>query len=342
MSSNTNNSSNNQTNFTSIIKVDKNAYQANCKVSINSVNELKKTPTNTEIKSDVFNLKELDLEWFYIFCLAPDKIAIYLRINNCTQGVAATVQVINCYCYTTDIASVVKGLEIRLSYKDSNAYYFPMSNSSHVRDGVFNVTIKNVFTHIGVVHLNSKNAQNKKVKPILCDDHMYLNYGAIFNSKKHSDITFLIGDRKLFAHKVILLGKSAVFAAMFEHQMTEERENIVRIEDITYEVFEEMMKYIYTNNSEKLTVMATDLLAAADKCQIMNLRQICVECLEDTLSNSTVIQIIVLAYLHSLDSLKEMCLKFIMNNYSSIDNRSLIEYPQLQAEIIEYYMYNKA
>lgn len=61
------------------------------------------------------------------------------------------------------------------------------------------------------------------------------------------------------------LARSPVFAAMFEHEMEERKQNRVAIQDVDHEVLKEMLRFIYTGKAPNLEKMADDLLAAADK-----------------------------------------------------------------------------
>lgn len=111
--------------------------------------------------------------------------------------------------------------------------------------------------------------------------------GNLFDNEKFSDVTLSVGGREFQAHKAILAGKpkiflivvkdhyiwinfsnaarSPVFAAMFEHEMEERKQNRVAITDVDHEVLKEMLRFIYTGKAPNLEKMADDLLAAADK-----------------------------------------------------------------------------
>lgn len=67
----------------------------------------------------------------------------------------------------------------------------------------------------------------------------------------------------MFSHWFI--ARSPVFAAMFEHEMEERKQNRVAITDVDHEVLREMLRFIYTGRAANLERMADDLLAAADK-----------------------------------------------------------------------------
>lgn len=73
-------------------------------------------------------------------------------------------------------------------------------------------------------------------------------------------------DRHVFSSP--LTARSPVFAAMFEHEMEERKQNRVAIVDVDHEVLKEMLRFIYTGKAPNLEKMADDLLAAADKVLI--------------------------------------------------------------------------
>lgn len=66
-----------------------------------------------------------------------------------------------------------------------------------------------------------------------------------------------------------LKARSAVFAAMFEHDMVESMLNRVVITDIDHEVLKEMLNFMYTGKTPNLNKMAQGLLAAADKVKLI-------------------------------------------------------------------------
>jgi speckle-type POZ protein len=89
--------------------------------------------------------------------------------------------------------------------------------------------------------------------------------GGLFESGKFSDVILSVNGAEFNAHKSILAARSPVFAAMFEHEMEEKKQNRVEIIDMDKDVLSEMLKFIYTGRSPNLEKMADDLLAAADK-----------------------------------------------------------------------------
>ncbi|KAJ8669867.1 hypothetical protein QAD02_001126 [Eretmocerus hayati] len=59
---------------------------------------------------------------------------------------------------------------------------------------------------------------------------------------------------------------------MFEHDMTENEEGIVNIDDIDYDVMLEIVRYLYTGKIERIFHKTKELVVAADKYGLMDLK----------------------------------------------------------------------
>lgn len=80
---------------------------------------------------------------------------------------------------------------------------------------------------------------------VLLSAQVYLGQQYV-NNPTLSDVTFVIEDRKFFAHRIALLASSDAFRAMFEGTFREKAATEIPIPNIRYEVFERMMHCIYT------------------------------------------------------------------------------------------------
>ena len=89
--------------------------------------------------------------------------------------------------------------------------------------------------------------------------------GQLFDSSQFADVTLTCSAREFRCHKAILVARSPVLAAMFEHDMKERQHNRVEIEDMDPDVMADMLRFIYMGKAPNLDSMAADLLAAADK-----------------------------------------------------------------------------
>lgn len=78
-------------------------------------------------------------------------------------------------------------------------------------------------------------------------------FGKLFETKAFSDLTFEIDGRELKAHKCVLSSKllwklssrSPVFEVMFSNDMKESREDQLIIQDIEYDTFHELLRFLY-------------------------------------------------------------------------------------------------
>lgn len=84
------------------------------------------------------------------------------------------------------------------------------------------------------------------------NDASSTNFGNVLESKDDSDITIIVDDKELFAHKNILSAKSNVFKSMFTTKMSENLNGVINIEDFAPEVIEELLQYIYTGRCKNL------------------------------------------------------------------------------------------
>jgi speckle-type POZ protein len=134
----------------------------------------------------------------------------------------------------------------------------------------------------------------------------------LFEKMTLSDVTFKIRGRKLTAHKNILAMRSPVFAAMFQHPTKELLSGEVEVEDVDPDVFQEVLRYLYTGltRSAALDVMAPALLAAADKYLLENLIARCETHLIRQMSAKNCLDLLTLTTHHPAEHLKKFALEY--------------------------------
>ncbi|XP_037817214.1 protein roadkill-like [Lucilia sericata] len=102
------------------------------------------------------------------------------------------------------------------------------------------------------------------------------DFANLFLNPKFADVTIKVKDGHEFkAHKAILSARSEVFAALFDHKMKENDENCVAITDVDSAVCEEMLRFIYSGKVKNLSTTLEQLLIAADKYQLPDLKSEC-------------------------------------------------------------------
>ena len=111
---------------------------------------------------------------------------------------------------------------------------------------------------------------------------------------------------------------SPVLAAMFQHDCKESRNLVVNVEDVSPEVFQEILRFLYTGSIHEMDKFAMDLLVAADKYQMDSLKEECASTLSKKLVVNNAVRILVLAHLHNCPELLQSALDFMVENANAI------------------------
>lgn len=145
------------------------------------------------------------------------------------------------------------------------------------------------------------------------------DFGYLIQDNLFSDITLKCGDVDIPAHRNILASRSPVFKAMLEKPMKENLTGEIQIEDIHPTTIKAMLYYVYCGKvSDFSEETACNLLYAADKYQLLELKEICVAHLKAAISFSNVFRILDVAVLHD-DLLKYFVIDYIGANFSVIE-----------------------
>uniref|UniRef100_UPI00358DE3EC speckle-type POZ protein isoform X2 n=2 Tax=Myxine glutinosa TaxID=7769 RepID=UPI00358DE3EC len=161
--------------------------------------------------------------------------------------------------------------------------------------------------------------------------------GDLWESNRFTDCCLCVCGREFNAHKAILAARSAVFNAMFKHEMEETKKNRVEIKDVEPEVFKEMLRFVYTGRAPNLEKMADDLLAAADKYALDRLKVMCEEALCVNLSVENAADTLILADLHSAEQLRAHSIDFINSHATDVLDTTgfksmILSHPHLVAD----------
>ena len=91
------------------------------------------------------------------------------------------------------------------------------------------------------------------------------DFGKLLETGKQGDVVFVVGGKEFQLHKNILAARSAVFAAMFESDLEEAKQGRVEIPDLAADVFDQLLRYIYSGKIPELDKFALELFVVADK-----------------------------------------------------------------------------
>ncbi|TMS32804.1 hypothetical protein L596_000605 [Steinernema carpocapsae] len=163
-----------------------------------------------------------------------------------------------------------------------------------------------------------------------------------------TDFTIRIGNRDIRTHRAILAARSPVFAAMFAHSDTKEaKEGVLVIEDLDYEVVKDMLMFIYSGRTSGKPDLAHDLLVAADKYRLDELKRYCEQAMIQDITTDNVCQQFVIGHMYNADRLKQRAADFMKLNLTAITNTSgwdelITQHPSLVTSIVRYVDCKKA
>lgn len=152
------------------------------------------------------------------------------------------------------------------------------------------------------------------------------------NSSTLSDVTFLVEGSRFFAHRIALLASSDAFRAMFDGGYREKEAKDIEIPNISWKIFELMMRFIYTGNVEVSSDIAQDLLRAADQYLLEGLKRLCEHAIAQDLTVENVANVYDLAEAYHALSLRHTCVLFILEQHKQMC--SMTGYPSLIEKIV--------
>jgi hypothetical protein len=163
------------------------------------------------------------------------------------------------------------------------------------------------------------------------------------NSIKFSDVKFSFETetetRFIHAHKIILATNSIVFANMFSIKF--ETGTNVKIEDINYEIFLEIIKYLYTGDYAVSTQNMTDLLYAAQKYMLEAMKTELEEFIMININNVNILSVLDASKNIENPQIESMCLDLFLDNpcyffqrdpylnLSAYSMKKILEQPQI-------------
>lgn len=249
-------------------------------------------------------------------------------------SLAKNQSLVSCYLSEKGSAGIAKR-ELRFSYKigiadcynysdeaswkSEGKVYFKGSWSSDARlCKLFN------YRELSTGYREQRYLVGKKLKIIVCFDVMEVvtispvpktmceQFEKLFKNEKYSDFTLVTADdQEIPVHKSVLSTRSTVFETMMETNMRENNEKRAKIEDISAPAVTEFLRFIYCGKVEAVDEHAVELLYAATKYDIQDLKPLCVLSLAENLSITNAIETMMLADLHGEVLLKRFCIGFV-------------------------------
>ncbi|MQL73796.1 hypothetical protein Taro_006159, partial [Colocasia esculenta] len=141
------------------------------------------------------------------------------------------------------------------------------------------------------------------------------------NSSTLSDVTFLVEGKRFYAHRIALLASSDAFRAMFDGGYREKDARDIEIPNIRWEVFELMMRFIYTGSVEVTQDISQDLLKAADQYLLEGLKRLCENEIAQGVSLDNISSMYELSEAFHATSLRHTCVLFVLEQFHKISTK---------------------
>ncbi|TKR95564.1 hypothetical protein L596_009714 [Steinernema carpocapsae] len=132
------------------------------------------------------------------------------------------------------------------------------------------------------------------------------------------DVTLVVGDTRIPAHRLVLAACSSYFQAMFTTEMTESRLQEIQMIDIDDKTLEALVEFCYTGT---LTINGCNvqlLLPAACLLQMNEVQTACCKYLRDQLDPTNCLGIRAFAEMHACKDLVKIADKFIYQNFKNV------------------------
>ncbi|KAM3258216.1 hypothetical protein ACQJBY_050141 [Aegilops geniculata] len=146
-----------------------------------------------------------------------------------------------------------------------------------------------------------------------------------------TDITINAIGGSIKAHRALLAARSSVFLRMFSHNLREKRLSKVDISDMSIDACQTLVGYLYgvIASEDELLAHRSELLVAADKYNIKDLRKACEESLRRDVSTENVLERLQTAHTYGLPALRRTCVRLL------VDFGKMYEIPEDFAEFMD-------
>ena len=149
------------------------------------------------------------------------------------------------------------------------------------------------------------------------------------------DVILEAGDHqaRLKAHKIVLCAASPFFYNALNIDMTEKKEGVIKLEQTSKAVMEDVLAYLYTGHVDINEHNVFDLLQSADFLIVPSLKLASVEFISETLSSSNCLMAYYSASRYQCPDLQRQAKDFIFANFMSVTESA--DFQNLKGEEVE-------
>eukprot|EP01087_Luapelamoeba_hula_P016109 TRINITY_DN4921_c1_g1_i3.p1 TRINITY_DN4921_c1_g1~~TRINITY_DN4921_c1_g1_i3.p1 ORF type:complete len:430 (+),score=75.40 TRINITY_DN4921_c1_g1_i3:106-1395(+) len=167
------------------------------------------------------------------------------------------------------------------------------------------------------------------------EDTFVSDFANLLNNRQYADVTFVIGDQQIAAHKFILKVRSAHFRAMFDGGLRESQANVVQLPDTDYNAFMACLQFIYSGSCPAARLShytatagagvgvenvdaAVDILVEANKRDLHVLKAQCEATVAASLAVDNVAYIFQIASTTNAQQLRTLALDYMLSRFEEV------------------------
>ena len=160
----------------------------------------------------------------------------------------------------------------------------------------------------------------------------------IYATGDGADVIYSAQGRLFRAHRNVLAMRSPVLRAQLFGGMMESTARLIEVEDMAPDVFEALLRYIYTDSldvdgevDEDATEVTSHLLVAADRYGMERLRALCEARLCELVDAGSLVKMLVFAEEQQCEVLKDACVEFMASSDGMAKVVASQEYARLRS-----------
>ncbi|XP_059419422.1 kelch-like protein 6 [Carassius carassius] len=185
----------------------------------------------------------------------------------------------------------------------------------------------------GLSMLESSMQENRLDGQVVFEDSVFAGYlqdglQSLRLEDSLIDVTLIVQGQSFQCHRVVLAAASHYFRAMFCNDLREKHEENINIKGIDADTMRILLEYTYTSKVIITKDNVQRMLEAASLFQFPHIVDACTSYLADVLHPDNCVGILLLADVHSLESLKAQVYTYIIQNFSQVaDHDEILELP---------------
>jgi len=152
------------------------------------------------------------------------------------------------------------------------------------------------------------------------DTDIVTDLGTLVNNPLFYDVEFIVGEKVIPGHKLILETRSEHFRRLFSSGLKESQSNTIVITDCTYEAFLDVLRFIYTDACHVGEDNCISLLEQANFFQLDRLKAICESFWYKNINITNAGSVLEVADRFNAKQLKDFSMEFIFKNIKDVVN----------------------